>query len=214
MAERPNLRRHAAAIRERVVARHGAVLVQAQDLAEIGVHVLRRIELLPISRAEPEITATERDSMTVMTAAVHLRRLPPNHLEVLQLAAIAIERELGSSDGGAARFALAGFRVAQIDETVTGVIGMQHDVAETALAEPADLGHAANIDLRAPWRIQLQCTALLRNEQPPVGKKSHGPRNVEVGDLRHRERQVLGDCRRDRPSANGSSRQREQVDAS
>ena len=67
--------------------------------------------------------------MTVMPAAVHFRRLPPNHLEVLQLAAIAVERELGSSDGGAACFALTGFRVAQIDETVTGVIGMQHDIA-------------------------------------------------------------------------------------
>ena len=52
VAERPDLRRHAAAIRERVVGRHAAVVVEAHDLAEVacmscaGVNFCRSPELI------------------------------------------------------------------------------------------------------------------------------------------------------------------------
>ena len=80
MAERPDLRRHAAAIRERVVARHAAVLVEPQHLAEVRIHVLRGIELLAVAGADPEIAAAERDAVAVVAAAVDFRRLPPDDL--------------------------------------------------------------------------------------------------------------------------------------
>ena len=137
MAERPDLRRHAAAVRERVVARHRAVLVEPHDLAEVGIHVLRRIELLAIAGADPQMAAAERDAVAVVAAAVDLRRLPPDDLQVLQLAAVGGERELGARDGGAARFAFTGFGIAQIHEPVVREVGMQHDVAQPALAEPS-----------------------------------------------------------------------------
>ena len=124
-----------------------------------------------------------------------------------------IERELRPRDGGAAQLALTGFGIAQIHEPVVREVGMQHDVAQAALTEPADLGHTANIDGRAAWRVELQHSPLLGDEHATVRKKGDGPRDIEVRDLRHRERQVLGEYPARRPGANGG-RKREQMVAS
>ncbi len=70
VAQRPDLRRHAALVGERVVGRYAPVLVQANDFAEVGVHVLCRGELLALARGDPELPVrAERKTMPVMAFA-------------------------------------------------------------------------------------------------------------------------------------------------
>src|SRR3546814_1590053 len=60
MAERPDLRRHAALFGEGIVGGDAAVGVQADHLAQIFGHVLRRVELLPFARGDEQILAIWR----------------------------------------------------------------------------------------------------------------------------------------------------------
>src|SRR6056300_1207895 len=53
MTQRPYLRRDAALIRKRVVSRHAAIIIQAQDLAQVHGHVLGRIEFLALAGTDP-----------------------------------------------------------------------------------------------------------------------------------------------------------------
>src|SRR5690606_21505358 len=132
---------------------HGAIVHETHDLAEVAVHVLRGIELLPLARADPEVAVRAKsDAMPVVPAAVHLRYLPPDDLETDELAAVAVEREPRARHRGAAGAARARFGVADIDELVVGEVGVQHDVAEPALTAVADLGHAPYIGHRAVER--------------------------------------------------------------
>ena len=70
MAQRPDLRGHAALREERIVGGHRAVVVEPHDLAEIGLHVLRRRELLAFARGDPQLAVgTERQAMAPVSAA-------------------------------------------------------------------------------------------------------------------------------------------------
>ena len=170
--ERPDLFGDAAAPRERIVARHAAVGGEPHDLAEILLQVLRRRELLPLARADVEkAVGPERDAMTVMAAAVDLRALPPDDGEPFERGRIGgLEHEPRAGDGRAGRAALALFRIAQVDEAVGGEVGMQHDVAETALPrvfDGRDIGDVRGCtDVEV---VQLQRAAFLRHEQTAVG---------------------------------------------
>src|SRR5690606_9119257 len=120
---------------ERIVGRHRTVVVQAQDLAEVGLHVLRRIELLPFAGTDPQLAVgAEQQAMAVVAAAGYLRYLAPDDLQVGQRAAGSLRRERRARDRRAARVALARLGVAQVDLVVARVVRMQRDVAETALA--------------------------------------------------------------------------------
>ena len=114
MTERPDLRGHAAASRERIVGRHRAVVVEPHDLAEVRLHVLRGIELLPLARADPQIAVgSERDAMSIVAPAVDLRHLPPYDGQVGELAAGRGEHELCARHGSAGSATIAALRVAQ-----------------------------------------------------------------------------------------------------
>src|SRR3546814_8772860 len=80
MAERPDLRRHAALFGEGIVGGDAAVGVQADHLAQIFGHVLRRVELLPFARGDEQILAIWRKGEAVreMAAAGHFRVLLPD----------------------------------------------------------------------------------------------------------------------------------------
>src|SRR5690606_23719094 len=97
MAERPDLRRYLTLISEGVVLGHAAIVVQPHHLAQIAVHILGRVKLLPLTGADPQHTvAIERETMAEMAVAGYLRRLPPDHLQVLERApTIFIQHQTG-----------------------------------------------------------------------------------------------------------------------
>ena len=106
-----------------------------------------------------------------MAAAVDLRVLPPDDGEPFERRRVGgLEHEPRAGDGRAGRAALALFRIAQVDETVGGEVGMQHDVAETALPRVLDGGHVRDVRGRAGREVvQLQRAAFLGHEQTAVG---------------------------------------------
>ena len=60
----------------------GAIVLQAHNLAQIRLHVLRRVELLPISGADEQVTVgRECKAMPEVTATFHLRHLAPDDLQ-------------------------------------------------------------------------------------------------------------------------------------
>src|SRR3546814_2633816 len=65
VAQRPDLRRHAALVGEGVVGRLAAVVVEAHQLAEVGLHVLRGIELLRSEEHTSELQSLMRISYAV-----------------------------------------------------------------------------------------------------------------------------------------------------
>ncbi len=141
MTERPDFRRRTAAVIERIVSRNGAVGIQPQDLAQIGLHVLRGIELLPLAGADPKIPVrAEDDPMAVMTLTGDLRYLTPEDLHVSELSSIAAQAQPGARDGRSSRVTVTGLDVAHINQVVVFEVGVKNDVAEATLAAMADLG--------------------------------------------------------------------------
>src|SRR5690606_24346354 len=195
MPERPDLRRNAPTLRERVVARHRAVVAEADDLAEIRLKVLRRIEFLTLAGADPEVAVTEGHAMPEVAVSGDFRHLTPDDLEILERAAALVEDEARPCDGGAARAGFAGLGIAEIHEAVLAEARMQDDVAEPALPAVRDARHARDVADRAVRRPQFQASALLGDEQPTVRQERHRPRLIERRDLRRDERVVLREHR-------------------
>ena len=186
MAERPDLRGHAALVGEGIVVRHAAVVVEAHDLAEVGLHVLRGIELLPLAGADPQLAVVaEQQAMAVVTASTHLRHLAPDHLEVLEpAAAVRVQCQRPARHRTAARVAVAGFGVADVHGMVVGELRVQRDVAEAALAAVIDFRHPADVaDLATGDVDEFQRALFLGDQQAAVGQEGHRPRLVERSDF-------------------------------
>src|SRR5688572_21887248 len=147
MAQRPDLRGDAALRMERIVAGYAAVLVEAHDLAEIGLHVLRRRELLAIAGSDPQLAIRpEGETLAEVALSRHLGYLSPDDREILEFAAAAVtEDQPGARHGGAAVASITGFGVTQVHNGVLRVTGMQDHVAEAALAAIGHLGQAGDV---------------------------------------------------------------------
>src|SRR3546814_8495402 len=81
-----------------------AVVVEAHQLAQVGLHVLRGIELLPLARRDPQlVVAAEQQAVAVVAAAADLGHLAPDHLQAFERAAAAIvQRQRAARDRAAA----------------------------------------------------------------------------------------------------------------
>src|SRR3546814_20010677 len=61
------------------------LVVEAHQLAEVGLHVLRGIELLPLARRDPQLAvAAEQQAVAVVAAAADLGHLAPDHLQAFR----------------------------------------------------------------------------------------------------------------------------------
>src|SRR5690606_20273585 len=155
MAERPDLRGHAALAGERIVAGDAAVVVEADDLAQVGRHVLGRLELLPVAGRDPQLAGrVEGQAVAEVALAAHLRRLLPDALDAVQVAAArAVEGEPRAHHHRTVD-AAAALDVAQVDAAVARVLRMQDHVAQAALSAIGHGGHAADRAGLAVGRIQ------------------------------------------------------------
>jgi hypothetical protein len=104
---RPDLADDPALIVEGVVGRDHAGVGEPDDLAGIGIAVLRRVELLAFTRADEEELAVRREkqAMAVMAAPVEARLLPPDDLEIFDARAAALGDQPAAADGGVAGLA-------------------------------------------------------------------------------------------------------------
>src|SRR3546814_5373056 len=89
-----------ALVGEGVVGRLAAVVVEAHQLAQVGLHVLRGIELLPLARRDPQLAvAAEQQAVAVVAAAADLGHLAPDHLQAFERAAAAVvQRQRAARD--------------------------------------------------------------------------------------------------------------------
>jgi hypothetical protein len=178
---------------ERIVLRHPAVVVQADDRTRVIVGLLRAVALA--ERDEKVAVAIEHESRAEMHAGGAFRLLAEDHLDVLQ----AIARQPAARDlGPEAGRITAG--VGKIDEVVLGEAGMQRDVEQPALADGRDLRQSGN-------RLRVEPAVLADDAEPPwalgdqhsaVGKKGESPGMVEpLGHAHDADRVLLGlDCLR------------------
>ena len=88
MAVRPDLRPHAFPADEGVVARHRAVRINPDDLAEAGRQVLRLVTVVEAfaQRDEQSAVAGEDEARPEVVRALHLRLLLIDHLDVIEAA--------------------------------------------------------------------------------------------------------------------------------
>src|SRR3546814_9253883 len=78
---------------------------QADDLAQILVHVLSRFHLLPVARGNEQVSVRRKcDASGIMAVAGHFRFLPPDHLKIFERRF----RQRRACERGAARAAFAG----------------------------------------------------------------------------------------------------------
>src|SRR5690606_5561521 len=149
---------------------------EAHDLAEIRLKVLRRVELLALAGADPEMAVPERDAVAVMPVARDFRHLAPDHVEILEQAAAGlVEHEPRPRDGRAARAAFAGLRITHVYEPVLRIGRVQDDIAEPALTAVAHVRHAVDLADRPVRREELESAAPLGDEQPAVRQERHRP---------------------------------------
>src|SRR5215207_10237525 len=109
----PDLRARIAAADEGVVLRHGAVRVDAQNLAQMTGEVLRRIELEALAGGDEELAvAREGKARAEMVAAADLRHLAKDHLGAFERRRRFVEASARHRRRGAA---LAGLGEGQVD---------------------------------------------------------------------------------------------------
>src|SRR3546814_1888913 len=108
--------------------------LQAHDLAQVRLHVLRRRHLLALAGADPQLAETvEGDAVAVVRATADLGRLPPDHLQVGQAATVAgVQRQRRARHRGAARVAVALLCIADVDQPVAGEPRMRRSEEHTS----------------------------------------------------------------------------------
>jgi hypothetical protein len=119
--------------------------------------------------------------------------LAPDHLEPLERAAAGvIDDEPRASDGRSGCAALAGLRVAEVENIVAPKLRVQHHVAQSALTGVHDLRYARHLALATRLHgEELQRPALLGHQQTAVGQELHCPGIAKGRDGRRDERVVL-----------------------
>ena len=190
-AERPDLCGHPALVGEGIVGGHAAVVVEAQQLAHVGLHVLGGVELLPVAGADPQVAiGPEQQAVGVMALAADLRHLAPDHLQAGQgglpipgLQPRARHRRAGGT-------AVTGLGVAEVHQPVLFKTGMHRDIAQAALAAVGDLRHPGYRGGVALAVDQLQVAGLLGDQDRPVGEEGQRPGLLEHRDLCGDERAV------------------------
>lgn len=108
--------------------------------------------------------------------------MAPDDLEAGQSAPAGAQRQLSPRDC-ATRAASAAFGVAEIHNTVIGVLGVQGDVVETALAAVGDGGHTGDGALGLGGRVdENQVASSLGDEDAVIGQEGDRPWLGMVGD--------------------------------
>src|SRR5688572_22278653 len=169
-----------------------SVILQAQDLAEIGLHILGWREFLAIAGCDPEIAGVvEQQPVAVVAVAELLGILSPDDLDVGKRGAILGLCERGADDCCAARATGAALGEAQVDQPVLRELRVKSDVAQAALAAVVHVGYAGDLPGHfALRRDDEEIALLLRHQHSAVGQYCERPGLVERGDRLDLERWI------------------------
>ena len=190
MTVAPRLRQCAGAPGERVIRRHLAIGVQADDLAVVIAEVLGRVRLelafgrdLAIAKREVQITVPiERDLAAEMIAA-----LRPRLEQLLQSGERRAIEAAAHERGRRLRVGCARLREGEIDEPVRREIGMRHHFEQAALGRVKDFRYSLD---RLRQQLALaddpQAARSLGHQHVSTRQEGDGPRlNQPVRDRDH-----------------------------
>ena len=146
MAQRVDFRPMALAAHERIVGRHGAVVVEAQDLAAQAHAILRDVRnvvLRPAAGGHVDLAVTSEDDAAVETRVALVEVGDENVFHVDERVAFEpAAKERRSTHPVADRLG-----VGEIDEALRSNCGMQRNIHEAAVAVGPDLRQAGD----GPW---------------------------------------------------------------
>ena len=176
---------------ERIARRRGAVIIEAQHLAERRSGILRRRKLLTLAVGEEQMAVgREGDAPRIMAVAIDLGRGAEDHRYAVEPcpAGAFDQRAAGERHALAA---LPGLGEAEIDPPVPHETRMEDDVHQRALARTVHRRDAGDGDrLLSVGGDQQHPPVLFGYQHPPVGQEGHRPGRIETGD--HHRREGLG----------------------
>ena len=165
--------------------RRCAVRRDADDLAEMIAEILRLVArpVVVAERDEQVAVGGLRDAAAVVIAGGERAFLAEDHLHVAQARLRAVV-EFAARHGGATAAAHA-LRIAEIDRAVAGVILVERDIEQAALAGRPHLRHAVHRRRElAAARDDAQPSRALGHQHASVGQEGEAPRRCEPA--RHR----------------------------
>ena len=125
---------------ERIVGRHAAVIVEADDFAGVVAQILGAVAVAALTGGDVEMAGrVESETRAEVPAAAGFPVDPKNHFEIGE--GVAVEAGAGHFGAGTAA---ARPGVGQVDPAVGGIVGVEDDVEQAALAGRGGLGHAAD----------------------------------------------------------------------
>ena len=164
-----------------VARRDAAVAVEADDLAQGAVEVLRRVELLALAERDVHgLVGPEHDARAEVAGAGGLRCLPVDDRDVGErIADEAAARDRGAREVLLGAAALLG--VGPVDPRLARVVRVDGDIEQTALVAERDRRHSESREGALARGIEQQQRAgLLGDEHPAVGQEREAPGALEV----------------------------------
>ena len=164
-----------------VARRDAAVAVEADDLAQGAVEVLRRVELLTLAERDVHrLVGPEHDAGAVMAVAGGLRDLAVDDLDALE----AVAHEPPTGDGGPCATLLrtaAGLGVGPVDPGLAREVGVDGDIEQTALVAEHHRRHGERGEGAFAGGVEQQQGArLLGDEHPAIGQEREAPGALEA----------------------------------
>src|SRR5690606_6323144 len=156
---------------------------------QIAVHILGRVKLLPLTGADPQhAVAIEPETMAEMAVAGYLRRLPADHLQVLECAPTIFIQHYTGPRHRSAGATIASLGITDVDLLVVCELRMQHHIAQPTLAGMDHLRYAADgFRTICCQVVQAQRTRHLGDQQPAIRQEGHGPGSIELSYFGHAE---------------------------
>ena len=192
---RPDLGPHAGLADERVVGGHGAVAVDADDLAEQAVHALR-LHAARGDRAIPQgdeqcAVAREDQAAAEVRARAHRRRLMEDHLERVHARGHSVH-EHAARHRGVVLAARPRLRIAPVDQVIGREPRVHRQAEQAALPARIDWRQSCHRRRQRPVGVHdAQSARLLGDEHAAVRQERQRPRRLEIlGDRGHLERDV------------------------
>src|SRR5678815_502023 len=169
VAVAPDLGSRTRASDERVVVRYPTIIVQPDDLANVGPELLRERAQLAFSQCDEQVAILEREARSKVIVASH-RRVRGE--EPLAIDEPRIAEPSALDHRHLTGVGLLGIR--EVEPPGARVVGVDFDVEQTAVDRIGDRGHAGDSGHRAGANVEKpECARSIGDERSRVGKEGH-----------------------------------------
>ena len=156
---------------ERVVARHGAIIVEPQDFAAQAHRILRN-RRHPAAGGHVDLAVTPKGDTAVET------RVPFVCLGNKKVSDVGERSSLESAprERRCASAVTHGLGIGEIDEAIVGKLGMEGDIHQPAIAVGSNRWHAGNgVRFKHSIANDAETPGPLGDQHASVGKERDGP---------------------------------------